>query len=448
MIISQQDINQLSGIIDVQQPHGINIKSNNDLYRPLRNLFNIAQTSLRKLVQNPSLDEIEVLEKDNINNWTMLSDKLFIIFENTSRDLSMIGWFMCSQIILDPSFNGLKNTLTWLDTLIGDDWEKIPPFDNLDPSKDDNQQDSNDVKLQELQRFLGDSKESCLFYTPFLLLPLIPDVSLNQYYLNENKGKIAELKTKAKFISEKEKAYCQNKVQMLTDCITLLTHIQSQLEKIPHNTQKIKINCIFFISIINSYLSAMESILNIKVDNKVSLDKEVKEIEPELVSDNNKNDIVAIDKKYVESKLSQGQLFYLGENNKMNRNIAFHQIREISYYFKHSEPHSPVHYLLEKAIRWGQLTLSELWQEILTEKNDTLIDRIFNITGINEHSPVELSEITQPEWIKNGDINNAIYPTDLNNDKHALEQNARSRMNKNTQISESDNTDNATALRW
>ncbi len=83
-------------------------------------------------------------------------------------------------------------------------------------------------------------------------------------------------------------------------------------------------------------------------------------------------------------------------------------MREISRYFRDSEPHSPISYLLEKAIRWGQMSLAGLWQEILLEDNSTLLDRIFSLTGLND---MQMTELPEPESAISGTASADENPT-------------------------------------
>jgi len=65
-----------------------------------------------------------------------------------------------------------------------------------------------------------------------------------------------------------------------------------------------------------------------------------------------------------------------------HRDQAFHELRKIADYFKESEPHSPISFLLERAIRWGYMSLPELMQE-LTGGNDSAIEHINQLTGMD-----------------------------------------------------------------
>ena len=50
-----------------------------------------------------------------------------------------------------------------------------------------------------------------------------------------------------------------------------------------------------------------------------------------------------------------------------NREEAFKQLLRISDFFMKTEPHSPVPYAIEKAVRWGRMPLHELMGELLTD---------------------------------------------------------------------------------
>lgn len=63
-----------------------------------------------------------------------------------------------------------------------------------------------------------------------------------------------------------------------------------------------------------------------------------------------------------------------------SREQAFKQMTEIADFFRKSEPHSPVSYLLEKAVRWGNMPLHELMQELISD--ETTRNRFSELTGV------------------------------------------------------------------
>lgn len=52
-----------------------------------------------------------------------------------------------------------------------------------------------------------------------------------------------------------------------------------------------------------------------------------------------------------------------------SRDDAFRQLAQISLFFRRTEPHSPISYILEKAVKWGNMSLDELIQELIPDSS-------------------------------------------------------------------------------
>jgi type VI secretion system protein ImpA len=63
-----------------------------------------------------------------------------------------------------------------------------------------------------------------------------------------------------------------------------------------------------------------------------------------------------------------------------SRAEAYQRLREASDYLMRTEPHSPVPYLVRRAIGWGNLTLAELLEELLTKNAD--LQTIYTLLGM------------------------------------------------------------------
>jgi type VI secretion system protein ImpA len=60
---------------------------------------------------------------------------------------------------------------------------------------------------------------------------------------------------------------------------------------------------------------------------------------------------------------------------------ALRRLAEVSDYFRRTEPHSPVAYLVQRAIKWGQMPL-EMWlQDVI--KDDTVLGQLRETLGLN-----------------------------------------------------------------
>ena len=53
---------------------------------------------------------------------------------------------------------------------------------------------------------------------------------------------------------------------------------------------------------------------------------------------------------------------------------------QVADFFRRTEPHSPIPYLLEQAVRWGKMPLAELLNELLPA--DSVPAQSFKLLGI------------------------------------------------------------------
>jgi type VI secretion system protein ImpA len=63
-----------------------------------------------------------------------------------------------------------------------------------------------------------------------------------------------------------------------------------------------------------------------------------------------------------------------------SREEAFRQLSEISRFFLKTEPHSPISYVLEKAVRWGNMSLNELIIELIPDHSSR--QHFSELTGV------------------------------------------------------------------
>ncbi|PKF63489.1 type VI secretion system protein TssA [Psychromonas sp. psych-6C06] len=63
-----------------------------------------------------------------------------------------------------------------------------------------------------------------------------------------------------------------------------------------------------------------------------------------------------------------------------SRDDAFKQLNTIAEYFLKTEPHSPISYILSKAIKWGNMPLEELMKELIPDSSSR--DTYSSLTGV------------------------------------------------------------------
>ncbi|GEM_PF-6850600 len=64
-----------------------------------------------------------------------------------------------------------------------------------------------------------------------------------------------------------------------------------------------------------------------------------------------------------------------------SRLAAIQAIAMAAAYFKKSEPHSPLSYLLEKVLRWGRMEFPALLQELV--QDETMLQQIYRLSGVS-----------------------------------------------------------------
>jgi len=63
-----------------------------------------------------------------------------------------------------------------------------------------------------------------------------------------------------------------------------------------------------------------------------------------------------------------------------SREEAFRTLLRVAEFFKRTEPHSPIAYALEQAVRWGRMSLPQLLQELIPE--EVTRQQLFKLVGI------------------------------------------------------------------
>ncbi|HET9714536.1 MAG TPA: hypothetical protein VFP64_21785, partial [Pyrinomonadaceae bacterium] len=61
---------------------------------------------------------------------------------------------------------------------------------------------------------------------------------------------------------------------------------------------------------------------------------------------------------------------------------AYRRLSEAADYLLRTEPHSPTPYLVKRAVEWGNMSLPELFQQIVRNEGElNEIDRLLRLTG-------------------------------------------------------------------
>jgi type VI secretion system protein ImpA len=104
---------------------------------------------------------------------------------------------------------------------------------------------------------------------------------------------------------------------------------------------------------------------------KIVLEKRI--LEPDPVTEHIPEPAAAASLAEVQMRTAGGVV--------QTRQEALGRLAEVADYFRRVEPHSPVSYLVQRAIRWGQMPL-EMWLEDVI-KNDGVLEQLRETLGFN-----------------------------------------------------------------
>ncbi|QUM79865.1 type VI secretion system ImpA family N-terminal domain-containing protein [Moritella sp. 5] len=393
--------------IDGDQFCGVYLKSDKQKFRPLRNEFNVAQTSLRQLMQTPDPAEMDSLQDASIEHWHSLSSSLIEIFKTTSKDIELAGWMLAAQIVIDPALNGLREVSQWLQALVEGHWDEVHPIlpDNKIKSESDKLKEINAFKVKGFVQLVGESEDSSLVYSPFLMLPLIGDLNYSRYLSEERKGGLPELRQQYQNVAMGERAKVTSLMQNLVLIRDAMRAVEAHVANVCKQHLLPQPGFKFVVGLITKILNAMEYVSGLK-----SKDTQVTKAEGQPAT--NESSHVDGGEKNMQVKedsiTDHALLDGLPVNNQeFNRDDAFHQLRTLAEFFRKVEPHSPVSYLLEKAIRWGYLSLPELMSELLLNQEDT-IKQVFHLSALDENGDTNVIQPTHKKMLPLSDVGESM----------------------------------------
>lgn len=389
MIVNDKVLQKLKEPVNEQQYCGTYIKLDRQAFRALRNVYNEANSAARKLLQTPDESELDELNENNINSWKRLSDQLCETFQKQTKDIELLSWLMVSQLYLDDTLIGFKNTLDLLNTLLTEHFDELNPvipeasIKALDEAG--KLRESLDFKMAAFSQMVGIGENDSILYAPMSQVRLLGDVSYFAYQSAEMKGECPKLREDLKKDVSANADKYKTTIETLKQCKTLCNDIYVLLGSKCQPSGIQTPNFMFIINHLDRILKSVGFLTGFSIEDK----KEQTAEEP--VQDNNASSpaepqtatvqTVAVQTAGVVNNSQSFEL--LSKNSEVTREQVFEELANIAKYFRSTEPHSPVSYLIEKAIRWGHLSLPELLNELISDQADTK-NRIFTIAGLQE----------------------------------------------------------------
>lgn len=301
------------------------------------------------------------------DEWRKVFDLAPKILRQESKDLEVACWY-AEALLRRFSFQGLRDGFKLLDGLIDKYWDHLYPMPD---------EDGLETKVSPFTGLNGAGQEGVLIPAirtsritqgnstgPFAFWECQKALATQRIQDSDNRekefGKLGfTFEDVEKAISESSNEFMTNLRDDLAECIELYRQISQRLDQYCGTYDAPPTSLI--ISSLEDCLAVVKHlgqnkfpVIDTMADAPIATDDGATSAAP------------------VTHNSAAGPL--------ATREQAFKQLLEISEFFRKREPHSPISYVLEKAVKWGNMSLSELMQELISDRN--VLEQYSKLTGV------------------------------------------------------------------
>lgn len=361
------------------------LKANKTAYRALRNLFNQAQSSYRQLMESPEAMLDDTLIEANQNSWSALNDACRECLQNSAKDVEVFCWYISSQLFSKKPLPNLLESMLVFEKVLTTYWPDLQPkpdqslLKKTDIVSPDIQW--HDLKIKPLWQLAGESDGAGLLAMPLTNLVLIGSINYGQYFSAERAATLGDLKQQAQQLFAAEQTLITEKIHALAQIADVAKRIEAFANQNANDIGASSISFGFLIKQLNNLLSSIKYLLSDSFTQwplDVLDDTAQPDVPSTVESVMQAPHIEAVEN--IAPNVPQAVNFNLKDQIN-SRDHAFTQLREIANYFQQTEPHSPIHMLLERAIRWGYMSLPQLLEEMVGD-NEQVMSRINQMAGL------------------------------------------------------------------
>lgn len=355
------DLENLLQPVSEDNPVGADLRdstSPSSSYNVLKDARNQARAAERNNV-------FDANDNTALSYWKKIFDLTPEVLCKEAKDLEITSWYIESMVRIN-GFDGLLNGLRILHGLITEYWDDLYPLPD---------EEGIETKVAAITGLNGEGAEGVLI-TPIRNIPITlsqggKDFSLWQYQQALDVMKLTDENAKAERINaigfsieDINQASTETSVDdivhlksTINACLDEYRQISQQLDELCGEKSPPSSN------IVNVLEDCIAAVKHLYKDRQAdSLEEQDQTAETDGATGKSANK-----KSRVGSPIR-------------NREEAFEHILEISAFFRRTEPHSPVSYVLEKAVKWGRMPLDQLIPELIADGG--ALEQYRNLTGI------------------------------------------------------------------
>lgn len=354
------DIDTLLAPISDTQPTGADARVEPEITQNYYTLKD-ARTNARAAERSNVFDNIN----SEIPDWLTIIDQAPQVLCEQTKDLEICCWYT-EALIRQDGFNGLKHGFELIRGLIEEFWDELYPLPD---------EDGLETRVAPLAGLNGSGAEGVLI-SPIRNVKLTDSNGHDSYSLWQYQQAL-----------EIQKIHDENDRQSRIDAAGFnLTDIQHSVSDTNND---------FFITLVDDLHSCIEDYKCISnlLDEHCGLD----------ISPPSRNIINVLEECLSAVKHLAGEVFETdnaietdisSDSNEItnsgnippnnttinSREEAFKQLLRISDFFKKTEPHSPIPAILQRAVKWGNMPLDQLIQELIPDNSSR--EHYRELTGV------------------------------------------------------------------
>lgn len=321
-----------------------------------------ARNSARKAERLALVDAEDAGTVDE--NWFQLKELALLALEQETKDLEVVAWLIEAVTRID-GIKGLSFGYQLASELINNYWEQ-----GIYPAIDEDGIETRVAPLSGLNGFDGagtlitpiksvaitDSEE----YLPVCVWQYEQAVQLERLDAEKKQSRIDNgaipLESIKKAVMLTEPSFYRELIDDVQSALetyqTFTNEFDRVCESLPQPTSNIR----------NALKECIEAIEYLARDKLASSDEAVSQDSEYGAADSSSAEVRAINR----------------------REQAVNTLRQVAQFFRETEPHSPISYLLDQSIRWSDLSLPELLQQLIPEEGAR--EQYFKLTGIDTGS--------------------------------------------------------------
>ncbi len=348
-------LDQLLEPISAESAVGVDIRENSSPTSPyytIKDARNAARAAERNNIFDSDNSEAETY-------WRKILELAPDILQNYSKDLEVASWY-AEALVRQYGFQGLRDGFKLIYGLIENFWDDLYPLPD---------EDGIETRVAPLTGLNGEGAEGVLI-APIRNIYITQGVSSGPYnYWMYQQAldveKILDEETKREKASklgfsheDVERAVSESSDQFYID---LVEDTDLAIETFREISR-----------ILDEYCGINDSppssnIINILEDCLGA----IKHIGKYKIPENTETEVDSDDIPEIDASTSDPQQAVSQQSNKavQSRAEAFKKLIEISDFFRKTEPHSPIPYILERAVRWGDMPLEELIRELIPDSS-------------------------------------------------------------------------------